>query len=226
MSNGKNLDYHVKYQDLRANFLAATDRAYAAGYEHGQRDATQQAMQQQQEAQQQADMQQAQMQSQGQPGMEDQTAGQEQDPADQFSEQPDMAQQADEGALEQQEGDFESKLNELESLLTGGVEVDKTEAAKVISQLTKSLRSVREIKSRMELRKSLQLQPLHKTERMKKLGKKVKTVSQNFQFNVDTKKKQAVSMQKTMVNDIIAKMKKEEEGSVESILKTIKGEGL
>lgn len=214
------LDYQKKYTELRANFLAATDRAYATGYEHGKRDAAQEQMQQQQEQA----MQMAQMQAQ---------AAQGQQPGEEIPQQQDVPQdmgqmvdQIDQSQLEGQETEFESALNELEQLLGSGPEVDKAEAAKVISQITKSLSSIKEIKARMELRKSMVLQPLNKSERMKNMGKEYKKTTFAFQKNVSEKQKQALTMQKSMVNSVIEKMRQEEGDAINSILKNLKTQGL
>lgn len=207
-------DYSQKYKELRANFLSATERAYSVGYEHGMRDAAQQQMQQQQEQQ----MQMAQMAAQ-QP--QDQQETPEQD-----VEQQDFAQQADESQLDQQETEFESALNELEQLLGGGEEVDKAETAKAISSIMKSLSSIRDIKGRIELRKSMTLQPMHKSERLKALGKKIKTESINYKHNVDAHKKQAVTMQKQMVNSLVEKMRKEETSALDQIVAKLTKQGV
>jgi hypothetical protein len=213
------LDYQKKYAELRANFLAATDRAYSVGYEHGQRDAAQQQMQQQQEQQ----MQMAQMQAQqaGQP-QEDMPMQQEEAPQDMGQ----FADQTDEAQLDGEQTDFESALNELEQLLGAGPEVDKAEAAKVISQITKSLSSIKEIKARMELRKSMVLQPMNKSERMKGIHKEYKKTTFGFQANVAAKQKEALSMQKAMVNSVVEKMRQEEGNAISAILKNLKTQGL
>lgn len=213
----KKLDYEAKYKSLRENFLSATDRAYSVGYEHGMRDAAQQQMQQQQEQQ----MQMMQMQAQqGQPG--------EVSPEEMPAEPQDMGQFADEtdsAQLEQQETEFESALNELEQILGAGPEVDKAEAAKVISQLTKSLSAIKEIKGRIELRKSMALQPLNKSERMKQAHRVFKKESKAFNVNLEANRKQAISMQKQMVNSIVDKMRKEEDSVVNQILQNLKTQG-
>lgn len=211
------LDYEAKYKSLRENFLSATDRAYSTGYEHGMRDAAQQQMQQQQEQQ----MQMMQMQAQqGQPG--------EAPPESMPSEPQDMGQMADEtdaAQLEQQETEFESALNELEQILGAGPEVDKAEAAKVVSQLTKSLSAIKQIKGRIELRKSMAIQPLNKSERLKAAHKVFKQESKAFNVNLDANRKQAISMQKAMVNSIVDKMRQEEDSVVDQILKNLKTQG-
>lgn len=217
MSSGR--DYTQKYKDLRANFLAATDRAYSTGYEHGLRDAAQQQMQQQQE--QQAQMQAAAMQGQVQDPMQDEPQAPEE-----MGATPDVADQMDQQSLDSEETDFESALNELEQLLGAGPEVDKAETAKVISQIAKSLSKIKEIKGRMELRKSLQFQPMNKSERLKTLHKKVRVETKAFQANVKENQKQALSMQKKMVNSLVEKMRSEETSALDKILNNLKKQGI
>lgn len=214
------IDYTNKYKELRANFLSATERSYSIGYEHGQRDAMIQQMQQQQEQQMQM---QAMMAQQGGMPPEEGPEGQEMPPEESMDQ---MGDQMDQAQMEGEQSEIEAAINELESILGSGEDVDKAEAAKVVSQMVKSLSSIKEIQARMELRKSMQFQPLNKTERMKTISVGLNKEVKKYQQDTGRVGKKTLSLQKQMVNSIVDKMRKEEETAINQILKNLKTQGL
>lgn len=199
----KDIDYKQKYQELRTNFISATERAYSTGYEHGIKDGRQEATQM------------AQQQTQAQ----NQIPGQE-TPQPMSPEQ--MANQHDQAEMDQQESEVDQKIQELESILSGQAkDVDKKEVIKVVDDLNKSLAEMKNIKSRISMRMGMQ-----KSERLKTLGKEVKQEVKTVSKEMNQNRAAALSLQKKMVDDLISKMEKESAETASDILKTAKREGL
>lgn len=202
------IDYKQKFLDIKSKFLSSVDTAYRMGFEQGQKDALLQNLQQQQQ-------QQMQMQAQMMGQQQDMTSSEEGDiPPEQQAEQFEQAQQQEQ--MDNQVSELEAGIQELSELL-GKNEVDKVATKGLLDNLNKNLESILRVREAQELKKNM--------ESIKKIGKavnKVKGLSLSFKNNASKEQKAAVSMQKTIVNDIMAKWEAEEEKASKDILDALK----
>lgn len=203
------VDYKQKYQDLKAKFMSSVDTAYRVGYEQGMTQGQMQMMQQQ--AQQQADQMAAMQAGGGMPPGQDEAGMAPEEQADQFQ------QQQDEQQMDGSVSELESGIQELSELLGKG-EVDKTAATAMLKSLTESLATINKVRAEQELKKNM--------DSIKKIGKavgKVKNLSLSFKSNAQSHQKEALSMQKSIVEDIMKKWDEEETKATADIIKAIKG---
>jgi hypothetical protein len=210
------IDYKQKFLDIKSKFISSVDTAYRVGYQQGQKDAQLESMQQQMQMQQQQmqQMQQAQASMMG-GGPEMGGGGEDQQPspfeqADQF-EQAQGQEQMDRGVSE-----LEAGIEELRSLL-GKSEIDKQAASSLIEKLNKSIGNILQVRESQELKKNM--------DSIKQIGKtfkKVENLSLSFKANTTKDQKKALSMQKAIVDDIMAKWEKEEKEAEKDILNVLK----
>lgn len=218
------INYKVKYQELKAKYMSSVDMAFRLGFEEGSKQATQDAAQQQQmQAEEQANA----MGGGQPPGGEDPSAAAPGDPQSAAMPGGATPAQAPQPAVPMQESEhpdgteLDQHISKLESMLSKS-ELDPTERA----AMQKSLQGIRSFRQNqlqaIELKKSAMAisgiaKALHKP--AFKLGVQA---TQNMSSNA----KQAVNMQEKIVTDIMQKWEQEEKSAGKGILAQLGIEGL
>lgn len=196
------VDYKKKYKELKAAFLQTTDRSFRLGYQQGMKDCRLEMLQQQQQQQEQAQM-----------GMQVPEEG-----------QAPPTEQAEMAAQMQGTDELGEKIAELSELISKAEGLAKSEegskASQLLVELTASLDTLRQAQSSLatKLVKSSEKQ-------LERAYHGLKNTSQSFKSNMDSDKKAAVSMQKKMVDSLIAKFDEEKSRAVDDIFSSISGSG-
>lgn len=212
------INYKMKYQSLKGKFMSSVDMAFRLGYEAGAKDAQ---VEQAAQAQQQAAEQEAQMGQDPQGGSEGGWQGEEVSQADPSS-SPNAPGAESAGGAPMQESEhpdgseLDQHINMLESMLAKGEEaVDSQDLRKALDQI-KSFKQAAVAKKNIKgIAKALK----------KPVAKKVFALGKGAQ-NLSPVQKNALSMQESIVSDIMKSWEKEEQTASKSILETLKIEGL
>lgn len=198
------INWKSKYEALKAKFMESVDTAFRLGHEQGQQEAQMESVMQQQ----QQEAEQLVAQNAGMGGEEGQDPNQ--DP---------NAQEAAPDSQNPAGSELDQHINELEGMLGKSESIDLKE----VMNLTNKIKTLRKnMKQEQELKKSYKAisgiaAALHKP--------KFK-VSQQANHNLTNSAKKAVSMQETIVNDIMKNWEEESKKTGSNILDHLKAEGL
>lgn len=222
----KGIDYKQKYLELRARFVAATTDSFQMGYEKGYNEATVDAQAQQaqdQMAQAQAMQQQAMgMDGEGQEGDGNQFGN----PNDQDQMQPGMdPQSADDAHMQAGATEIGGHLDQLDSLVNKNEKktIKAADIAAILEAMKPSLRKITEAKQSTDLRRSMSKAEKNAKKHIARVNKTVKKFSKGYESNMTANNKKTLSMQETIVSDMMKKWDVEDKdvlSSIEGVLTT------
>lgn len=196
------INYKMKYQELKSKFMSAVDSAFRLGFEQGMKE------------EQMSQMAQAQQQAMNQPGIPGQEDGTEQAEVPQGAEQ----EQVQEISAHPEGSELDQHIAKLESML-GKSEIKEEDLKKAIEDF-KNFQAMR--KQEMELKKSAQaIKGISKA-----LHKPKFKMSVQASHNLKDASKKAVTMQEKIVKDIMKSWAEEEKKASDGIQGILKIEGL
>lgn len=214
------INWKMKYQELKSKYMEAVDLAFRMGFEQGTQQSQMDSMMQQQQQAQQLQQQQA---AGGAPGGQFGNPGDDQQIDDQG---PGATMPAGPGQgiqpaeSENPDGsELDQHIAKLESMISKSETLDPKDLAQAISELKQLQKSQRE---QSELRKSAQAIPAI----ARNMHKPAFKLSVQANHNLKGAQKESLSMQKRIVDDIMNKWEAEESKAGVDILKQLGIEGL